>query len=47
MAPEKLLLEIENLMERWLHGRENDNETLEKIREKLMNEGYLDFFKNK
>ena len=42
--PEELLSEIENLMERWHHARDNDDETLEKINDLLFKAGYLKFF---
>ena len=45
MTPEETLLEIELLLERWLHGRENDDETLEYIKQLMMEEGYLGWFK--
>jgi len=46
MTPEETLLEIELLLERWLHGRDNDDETLESIKKLMMEEGYLEWFKN-
>jgi hypothetical protein len=36
--------EIENAMERWNHARDNDNETLEKINEILLNANRLEWF---
>jgi hypothetical protein len=37
---------IENIMERWLHGRSNDDETLEAIKQELLNQGKLKFWKD-
>jgi len=45
MTLEETLSQIESFMERWLHGRENDDETLESIKQLMMDEGYLSWFK--
>jgi hypothetical protein len=45
MTPEETLWQIENLMERWLQARDNDDETLEAIKKLIMDEGYLGWFK--
>jgi hypothetical protein len=45
MTDEEILSQIESLMERWLHGRDNNDETLENIKELLINNGYLNFWK--
>lgn len=39
-----ILEEIENAMERWHHGRDNDGETLQKINDILYAHGYLKWF---
>ena len=39
--------EIENAMERWHHARANDNETLEKINQSLVDIGLLEWFNKK
>ena len=39
--------EIENLMERWHLGRDNDAETLDDINDVLYKNGYLTFFNDK
>ena len=43
----KALNEIENVMERWHHMRDNDNETIEKINEILFGVGRLEWFNKK
>jgi hypothetical protein len=43
---EKALSDIENAMERWHHGRDNDDETLNKIDSILKNIGMLAWFKD-
>jgi hypothetical protein len=40
----KALGEIENAMERWHHGRDNDDETLKTINDVLYNVGRLTWF---
>ena len=44
MNEKQILAEIENIMERWNHGRQNDNETTERIDKLLKDNGYLGFF---
>ena len=39
--------EIENSMERWQLGRDNDSETLDDINNILYKNGYLTFFNDK
>lgn len=39
-----LLSEIENAMERWHHGRDNDNETLDLINKLMCRGDYLKWF---
>ena len=43
----KIVSEIENIMERWNLGRENDTETLENINEIMFKIGRQTFFKAK
>ena len=45
MTDKEILKEIANIMERWNHGRDNDNETTEKINKLLKDNGYLTWFK--
>lgn len=40
----KALHQIENLMERWHHARDNDSETLQKINDELVGVGLLKWF---
>ena len=42
-----IVVEIENLMERWHLGRDNDAETLNDINDVLYKNGYLTFFNDK
>jgi hypothetical protein len=42
-----LLSEVENEMERWHLGRDNDGETLQKINDLLYSAGYLKWFNQK
>jgi len=42
-----IVAEIENLMERWHLGRDNDTETLNDINDVLYKNGYLSFFNDK
>ena len=42
-----IVAEIENLMERWHLGRDNDAETLNDINNILYKNGYLSFFNDK
>ena len=42
-----LLDDIENAMERWHHGRDNDDDTLTAIDEMLANNGRLKWFHRK
>ena len=42
-----IVSEIENLMERWHLGRDNDSETLDDINNILYKNGYLTFFNDK
>jgi ribosomal protein S8 len=41
------LSEIENAMERWHHGRDNDDEALEEINKIMYEAGYLKWFNEK
>jgi hypothetical protein len=43
----KTLSQIENLMERWYHARDNDKETLQKINDELVEIGMLEWFNEK
>jgi hypothetical protein len=46
-AEKNLLSEVENAMERWHLGRDNDEDTLHEITEVLFQGGYLQMFKPK
>lgn len=46
-AEKNLLSEIENAMERWHLGRDNDDEALQKINDLLYQAGYLKWFNEK
>ena len=46
-TPLQLLQEIENIMERWNLGRDNDDETLEAINQLLKDNDMLKFFNDK
>jgi len=45
MTEKEKLSQIESLLERWLFGRDSDIETLESIKQLMLDEGYLEFFK--
>jgi len=45
MTQEETLWQINSILERWLQGRSNDDETLESIKQLMMDEGYLVWFK--
>jgi len=43
-SPTKALSEIENVMERWHHARDEDGETLQKINNIMLEAGKLEWF---
>lgn len=43
----EVIKDIENAMERWHHARDNDDETLEKINDILVEIGLLGWFNKK